>query len=77
MHPYPPCNYCHAASWIQIEHRTRDDGFIDFYRCLPCVNRLPEREWQQISMSWGYERPEQALGASPPHPPPSPGGGKA
>ena len=58
---FPPCNKCGQIDWKLLEHRVRDDGFIDFYRCVPCSAQIPEKGWVQVQMCWGYDRPEDAL----------------
>ena len=44
---FPECVKCHQKAWRLEEHRVRDDGCIDFYRCAACDNR-------DAVMSWGY-----------------------
>ena len=41
------CIKCHRKAWKLEEHRVRDDGYVDFYRCTVCDNR-------DAVMSWGY-----------------------
>ena len=52
---FPACIKCGRKAWRLVEHRIRDDGYVDFYHCTVCDN-------PSAVMSWGYSNRNDSEG---------------